>query len=424
MAKARNKTRFGALTLLALGTAATITILFYYPGLDGKMGFGAAAVPLFNPVLTYAGMYNGPLYATSEQIGGYPIDAYMANLDRNGVNYFIGMFAIDDESSSTMLLSNDGVGYIADAVQKYPGRIVPFFNPGIGGAEVEPLLGEPILSQYRKGLTDWKKLVGQNLIRGLGEVETQEWKVRHNDPKVLQILNLAVANDIDFMFHPVASKIADVKQLIEMYPNTTFLIHMYREDFNKSRAKLIEIMKSHSNLYFSIDAVHIAFHNGEDFLYKYTSPPGFIKRFDKNYAKMVKDAVRAYEPLVTAVPDKVMWGTEAGPPYSFEPKVYDRLIKISRDVIGRMPAAHQEALAYKNALRVFGEGVTLARPVNVLDMSDWPVCTDSQEEKCDAPCGIKSDADLVEGTPADLCFEQCIITTQRCVLNEDEEDED
>ena len=47
---------------------------------------------IFDPVLTYDWAYNGPLYGTSEQVGSASMDSYFENLDRNGINFFIGMF--------------------------------------------------------------------------------------------------------------------------------------------------------------------------------------------------------------------------------------------------------------------------------------------------------------------------------------------
>ena len=86
---------------------------------------------IFNPVLTYDGAYNGPLYGTSEQIGSASMDSYFETLDRNGINFFIGMFGISGEPSVNTLISDQGLGELIDAAQKHPKRIIPFFNPRI-----------------------------------------------------------------------------------------------------------------------------------------------------------------------------------------------------------------------------------------------------------------------------------------------------
>src|SRR3989338_3869903 len=232
----------------------------------------ASEYSIIYPKLKYEGAYNGPLYGTSEQVGSASMDSYFKLLDNNGINFFIGMFGIDGEPSADTLVSDAGLGEVIAAVQKHPHRVIPFFNPGIGGEEVEKYLGEQLTGMYTQTLATSTKIVGDDFIRGFGEVETQELTARHNDARVLQLINLAQKNDLHFMFHPVASKIDDVEKIIEAYPETTFLIHMYREDLDKSMTKLIKILKDHDNLYFSMDAAHIIHDNNMDIIYDYDSP--------------------------------------------------------------------------------------------------------------------------------------------------------
>src|SRR3989344_9044636 len=279
---------------------------------------------IFNPSLTYPGAYNGPLYGTSEQVGAASMDSYFENLDRNGINFFIGMFGISGEPSADTLINDQRLGEVIDAAQKHPYRIIPFFNPGIGGKKVEQYLGETLTGWYKATLAGSEKIAGKGFIRGFGEFETQEWDARHNDPRVLQLIDIAQQNDINFMFHPVASKIGDVEKIIEAYPGTIFLIHMYREDLDKSMSELIKILKEHDNLYFSMDAAHILFVNslGGDLVYVYDSTnkqssiDKFVSAYDSREKSMVNDAIETYKPLVDAVPHKVMWGTEIGPEYA------------------------------------------------------------------------------------------------------------
>src|SRR3989344_5049903 len=80
---------------------------------------------IFDPVLNYEGAYNGPLYGTSEQVGSASMDSYFENLDRNGINFFIGMFGISGEPSADTLVADQGLGEVIDAVQKHPHRIIP-----------------------------------------------------------------------------------------------------------------------------------------------------------------------------------------------------------------------------------------------------------------------------------------------------------
>jgi len=368
------------------------------------------------PKLKYEGAYNGPLYGTSEQVGSASMDTYFQLLDKNGINFFIGMFGISGEPSTDALSSDIGLGEVIAAVQKHPRRVIPFFNPGIGGEEVEKYLGEQLTGMYTKTLAASQKIVGNEFIRGLGEVETQEWVVQHNDARVLQLVNLAQKNDINFMFHPVASKIGDVEKIIEAYPDTTFLIHMYREDLDKSKNQLVKMLQEHDNLYFSMDAAHILFTGGDDIIYTYDSTnkqssiDKFVSTFESKEKTMIADAIKAYKPVVDAVPDKVMWGTEIGPEYAFDPQVFDRAVKISRFVIAGFDKEDQEAVGYKNALRVFGQGVVVDANIKVLDASSWPDCTAAQMSSCDASCDIP-DSDLLTAEQ-EACFQNCLIGKQ------------
>ena len=371
---------------------------------------------IFNPILTYEGAYNGPLYGTSEQVGSASMDSYFENLDRNGINFFIGMFGISGEPQADTLVSDQGLGEIIAAAKKHPFRIIPFFNPGIGGEEVEQYLGEELTGMYTKTLAAAQRIAGKEFIRGFGEVETQEWSARHNDPKVLQLITMAQRNNLHFMFHPIAGKMDDVEQIVKAYPDTDFLIHLFREDLAKSTDKLITMLKEHDNLYYSMDAAHIIHDNNMDLIYDYDSPnkqssiDKLVSTYDSKEKIMTQSAIQAYKPLVDAAPDKVMWGTEIGPEYAFDPEVFDRAVKISRLVIAGFDAEDQEEVGYKNALRVFGQGVVADSTLQVRDTRSWPACTDAQMGDCDASCEVP-DTDALTAEQ-DECYLNCLIGKQ------------
>ena len=191
---------------------------------------------------------------------------------------------------------------------------------------------------------------------------------------------------------------------------------MYREDLDQSKNKLITLLKEHNNLYFSIDAAHILFENGNDIIYTYDSTnqqssiTQFVSTYDRKEKSLVTSAIAAYKPLVDAVPDKIMWGTEIGPEYAFDPQVFDRAIKISRFVIAGFDKEHQEAVGYKNALRVFGEGVVVDASIKVLETSSWTECSNTQMSDCDASCEIPDSDSLTAEQQA--CYQNCLIEKQ------------
>lgn len=362
-------------------------------------------VEIIEPELTYSGAYNGTLYATSEQIGdSTPIEDYMENLDRNGVTWFLGFFTFEDKPVEEILITTEGLGYAVHAVQEYPGRIFPYYNPGMGGEEIEDegLLGDELTDLYEANLSAAEEIVGDDFFKGLGELETMDWSVAHNSDEVLSIIDVAEDHGINTMFHPVASRLSQVEDIVERYPDMTFLIHLYRDDLADGLDDLIQIMQERDNLYYTIDAAHIAHYNNQDILYDAGSASAFISQFDRYYHEMLEDAINDYEELVEAVPNKVMWGTEAGPDYAFDEDVYDRLVKISRELIGAMDEEDQEGLAYENAYRVFGDGVKVSDEIVVHDTSDWDECSGSLVDSCDVECE-EDDGDIDE-----VCFQECL----------------
>ena len=305
---------------------------------------------------------------------------------------------------------------------KYPGMAVPFYGSGIGGEELETIVKDKTdtwIKMYTDVLDTYVPFAGEDFIKGFGEVETQEWDLSHNDPKIMRLIDIANNKTKHFMFHPVAKKIDDVKAIIEKYPDTIFLIHMYREDVKNAKQKLIDMLKGHDNLYFSIDAAHIIHFDGNDILYSYADQYGnnaksrFITTVNSDYDAILDSAVAEYKGIVQNAPDKVMWGTEAGPAYSFEPEAYDLLVKASRDFIAKVTqdAQVREALAYKNALRVFGPGVTLQNAASVINTDSWPLCDMSDiDEEC-GYCGVGDDDE--EFMPeAEACENDCIVMMQ------------
>ena len=194
------------------------------------------------------------------------------------------------------------------------------------------------------------------------------------------------------------------------------MIHMYREDLDKSMSKLIKILQEHDNVYYSMDAAHIIHDNNMDIIYDYDSPnkqssiDKLVSTYDSKEKIMTQSAIQAYKPLVDAAPDKVMWGTEIGPEYAFDPEVFDRAVKISRLVIAGFDAEDQEAVGYKNALRVFGQGVVADSTLQVRDTRSWPACTDAQMGDCDASCEVP-DTDALTAEQ-DECYLNCLIGKQ------------
>lgn len=344
------------------------------------------------PELTYVDAYNGPLIDTASQVSGagVDIDQYMENNNRNGVHAFIGYFGFVGNYSPENLNDYTGPGYMIDALQRYPGRIIPFFTLGFGAQETRQYLGE--LVTYYEDSYAVSQLIGADTIKGIGEVEEYGFGTKPNSTRLLTLFDWAAAKNLSIMFHPNVGETAEVKALVAHYPNTKFIMHMFPEEFSKDRAALIKVMQEHPNLYFSVDADHMMHDGDTGLLYKYqtNSLSTGVRRFNEDYDRtnknLLQTALSRYRPLIEAVPDQVMWGTELGTLYGHDPTVYDRIIKFARAFIGELKPEHQEKFAYLNAWNTFGPTPKLSTQFIVQDTSAWPTCTEKQDDGCLDEC--------------------------------------
>ncbi len=389
--------------------------------ITAETGSASYEFELIYPNLTYPDAYNGPLFDTSLQIGSDGnMDKYFENFDRNGMNFFIGYFKIDYPPERDLLRNNEGLGYALYAAQKHPYRVIPYISLSLPGEDAVKILGSGMTGRLRSNLDAVREIAGQDFVKGFGELEVMDYAGYRADSKqITDIYDLAKETKIMIMFHPAVGTAGQVKNVIELYPDINFLIHMYRTDFKKDRDAYIDLLKTHDNLFFSVDVDHMMFLPQESvgMLYQYEESSvknaalffvrGFndIEKVSERYQALVNNAIVDYKPLIDAVPSKVMWGTEMGPKYNFEPEVYDLIIKFSRLFIGKLDPGHQEAFAYKNALRVFGFGVKIDTSLLITDASAWPQCTTMQSLSCED----KSDACGKEDTPEkEKCLEKCL----------------
>lgn len=307
------------------------------------------------------GTYSGPLYAASEKIGDSPLvlTKLLQHMKRNDIRWAVLYFMLEGE--------DEDVEFIKKVLQKAPGKIIPFFSTGMGGEDEGEHAGPELVRMYAEGHAMVEEELGAGIMKGIGEVEIYDWDMPHDDKRVLQLLDFAAENKLAVMFHPLPGKKKEVEVILSKYPHTTFLIHMFPEDFARDRQVVIDLLSSYANVYFTVDLDHMLFDakQGTGLLYKYENSPlkqavsAFKTDFDKQRTQLMQTALGRYQPLIAAHPDRVIWGTEMNLDYTFDKDVYDRMIGFVRQFIGSLPKDVQEKVAYKNAQRVFGKGVTM-----------------------------------------------------------------
>lgn len=327
------------------------------------------------PELTYENAYNGQLYDTSFQAGdSAPIDQVFKNFDRNGVSSAIMFFSLENPpSEDSALVSNTGLGYMLNAIQKNPGRIIPFFNKGTSSKETRDLLG-PTLTNYYKETAAKLDSISPKTIEGIGELKHYDWQINMHSKKMTGIFDIAKENKLFIMIHPKIGEVNHLKTILKIYPDVIFLVHYFPADFSKNKNGILRLLEDFDNIYFSVDVDHMTYDGKTGLLHKYEDDPDavnkFISDFDANYNERLSTALLRYRDAIEKHPDKFMWGTEVSLSYTHDPEVYDRIIKFSRLFIAELPEDVQEDFAYKNAQMAFGPGVTLKKEFEISDASN------------------------------------------------------
>jgi hypothetical protein len=325
-------------------------------------GITAAPIATAGPSLLPANRYVGPLYSVSEKVGDNPLvlTRLLRNMERNRITTAVLYFGIESAGDAD---------FIERVVRRAPGRIVPFYSTGVGGSGEGRKAGPRLVRQYAGGLAAAGRESGRGVIRGIGEVELYAWRMPHDDARVLALIDFASRNDLAVMAHPSQGRLSEFEVLLDLYPDTVFLMHMFALDFERDRQAVIDLMGRHDNVYYTVDVDHLLLDRSGPFpiglLYAFADLPTrpavsrFVEAFDARRGELLAEASQRYLPLVTAHPDRVMWGTEMSADYTYDPRVYDRMISFAREWIGSLPAAAQPAVASGNAHRVLGKGVTL-----------------------------------------------------------------
>lgn len=339
-----------AAATLMLGTAA-VSIIFLLLNRNTPMVSGTS---------TTAGSYNGPLFLTSEKTGSEaPFSSLLAQMQKHDVKRAIFYFEVEPDEGGP-----DDRAAILKAIRSAPGRIVPFFSPGYSSQEAKPRVGSTMVADYTAGYNTMQS-ASAGLLKGIGEVEMYAWPVAHDDPKLKLLFQFAADRKLAVMLHPRSDGVTALGRIAAAYPNTTFIFHMFQTDFANSRPAVIALLKKHKNLVFTIDVDHLLFDGHTGLLYKYENEPTasavkkFVADYDANGAALVGKAGALYRPLVAAAPTQVTIGTELSTDYSYNPAVYDRIIRTARLFLGSLPATQQAGVAYNNADRLFGAGASI-----------------------------------------------------------------
>jgi hypothetical protein len=243
-------------------------------------------------------------------------------------------------------------------------RIIPFLQPG-GPPHTEFLQGaftEDFLRRY---------ILPRGPYPAFGEFGLYYRELnslRYTGSQFRAVLQVANAIRGVVMIHPRdgtlqgptqqlwAQDRLDLETVLQAYPNVTFLFHS-RHDFFEQY--VLPLMTRYPNLFYTYDTTHMLGGSWGASLQRgtgaYQTTQQFIDAVNRvGLNRIIEENVSRTRAWFQQYPDRILWGTDRGTIWTYDRAGRDLLLQVSRAFIGRLPAAVQEAYAFRNALRVFG----------------------------------------------------------------------
>ncbi len=166
-----------------------------------------------------------------------------------------------------------------------------------------------------------------------------------DDPSVMAKYEVAGKNNLIVMIHPAGMQRAELENAIKNNPNVKFLIHgPEAEDY------ITALMDKYPNVYYSIDAVLARVSpSPAALMYMVSSKEDFLPKFRENFDLMLEESEKSWKSKIEKYPDRFMWGTDRGDPWTYDEDVSALLEEYARAFIANLDPSVQEKFAYKNA---------------------------------------------------------------------------
>ena len=270
---------------------------------------------LLLPGAADAADYAGPLIdAHSHVPGAKAIDAYVAAMKRHNVSkvVLLGVGGVQKEDAQ----------WIAAAARAYPDRVVP---------------GQPIPDPTRAdaaGILDVE--LSRTKARVMGEVHLRQVsrKIERNpnDAAFLDILKLGAERGIPIVIHyeVTATTGAQLEKALGARPDAVIVLAHAGE---AKPAELEKILARNANLMVDLSGMHF--------------------QRTPSLASETGPLDPRWKALIEKMPERFLMGIDVWAPRLFEPAMLDRLMKWTRRVLGELPPAVAERVAWKNAATLY-----------------------------------------------------------------------
>lgn len=209
----------------------------------------------------------------------------------------------------------------------------------------------PDLSTSLRSLYDGK----ENAFWGIGEWKPQTRQPDFNGERLSKLWSLAADLDIPIMYHPQEFQEGTVEPALANNPGTTFLLHGYQmmgygRESPGLGPTLPRLLKEYDNLYWQVDVGSML--SGR--LLQFQEAPQFLDWYAANADQTVSIYQNILPELLTAAPNRIVWGTDIAQPWNLEKDVFSKLMSFTERLLETVPAEQQAAYRYQNALDLFG----------------------------------------------------------------------
>ena len=272
-----------------------------------------AIMTLTAPAL--AGDYAGPLIDGHSHVSSATaVDAYVAAMKRHDVRrvVLLGVGGVQ----------KDDPAWIAAAARKHPDRVlaaIPVPDPTAADAAAR---------------------IEAALVRGkahaIGEIHVRQVSRKIDrdptGPAFKRVLETAAKHGLPVVVHDELNDraTAALGEALAGNPRATIVLAHAGE---ATPAKLEPLLGRHPNLVVDLSGMHFL---------RTPSLAGETGRLDL-----------AWKTLIEKMPDRFVMGIDVWAPKLFEPAMLDRLMTWTRRILGELPAAVAEQVAYKNAVRIY-----------------------------------------------------------------------
>lgn len=257
---------------------------------------------------------------------------------------------------------DDSFELAREALGETPGVFVPFFD----------VIENKGTAVQLDQLTELSEQYGE-FFRGFGEFALYQAGDPKYDLSGTDLLNAtwsrlftyAGQHNLIVMLHITPREAASFEQAAAAHPQTTFLIH----GFELGGAGYAALLKRHPNVYYTLDTATLL-KDAAPGSTRHLMYPGtggnvreFIAAFDADHEYFVNQALREWAPVISAVPERVLWGTDVSSDWHSDPEVYDRLIQFSEQFVAGLPQSVRAPYQVQNALRLFGAAGVVYEPI-------------------------------------------------------------